>query len=66
MIIIIIKSFLSFDDFRNIFNIKNSDFLKYYTLIKSIPLQWQTQLQNEKISEQHIFNRYDYETKNIQ
>ena len=45
-----VKSFLSFDDFKHIFNIKNSDFLKYYTLIKSIPLTWQTQLQNENIN----------------
>ena len=35
-----IKSFLSFQNFKTIFNLSNDDFLKYHTLIKSIPQLW--------------------------
>ena len=45
-----IKPFLSFQNFKTIFNISNDDFLKYHTLINSIPKLWKDKLKTETIN----------------
>ena len=44
-----IKSFLSFQNFKTVFNINNNDYLKYHTLINSIPNAWKNKLKSETI-----------------
>ena len=41
------KCFYTFDSFKRVFNLDQSDFLRYYTIIASIPSQWKRKLKTE-------------------
>ena len=44
------KTFLTFENLKFIFDVKTSDYLKYFTLIKSIPKLWKDKLKEENIN----------------
>ena len=43
------KQFYTFEQMKQLYGIPNGDFLKYYTLICNIPLEWKTNLKTEDI-----------------
>ncbi len=44
------KDFYTFNDVKNLYNLNNGDFLKYYTLIGNIKDEWKETLKTENIS----------------
>ena len=44
------KTFLTFDNLKFIFDVKTTDYLKYFTLINSIPKLWKDKLKEENIN----------------
>ena len=46
------RHFYSFEQLQNLYGLSTRDFLKYFSLIKSVPLEWKEKLKSKNISNQ--------------
>ena len=48
------KTFLTFEQMKIKFNLKQSDFLKYYQILSSIPKKWKSEIKHDTIENQQL------------
>ena len=61
-----VREFYTFNQIKQLYDLENTEFLKYYTLIQSIPLHWKEKLKTEAISYQqpeHLILLINKQTK---